>query len=108
MKVGSSRQPPRATWHRLYTTARWRKLREYHLSVEPLCRFCLEREIVEPATVVDHIVPQKGDVELFHDPDNLSSLCKHCHDSTKQRMELGQEVVTFGADGWPRGVTEKS
>jgi len=101
--MGSSRSQAASAWHRLYGTARWRTLREYHLSVEPLCRFCLEREIVEPATVVDHIVPHKGDVTLFHDPDNLSSLCKHCHDSIKQRMELGQDVVTFGADGWPRG-----
>lgn len=94
---------PRSAWQHLYKTALWRQLRQHQLVNEPLCRFCLEREIVEPATVVDHITPHKGDVVLFHNPDNLSSLCKHCHDSVKQRMELGQEVVTFGADGWPQG-----
>ena len=59
--------------------------------------------MVEAATVVDHIVPHKGDEARFHDLNNLQSLCATCHNSVKQRIELGQEVVTFGADGWPRG-----
>jgi 5-methylcytosine-specific restriction endonuclease McrA len=88
---------------RLYSTARWKRLRERQLAIEPLCQFCLEGEVIEVATVADHITPHKGDEVLFFDPDNLQSLCKPCHDSTKQRIELGQDVVTFGADGWPRG-----
>jgi hypothetical protein len=28
-------------------------------------------------------------------------LCKPHHDSEGQREDLGQAVVTFGADGWP-------
>jgi 5-methylcytosine-specific restriction endonuclease McrA len=62
---------------------------------------CIEREIVTAAEVVDHVVPHRGDEDLFFDPRNLQSLCKHCHDSTKQRIDLGQVVVTFGPDGWP-------
>lgn len=76
-------------------------MRELQLRTEPLCRFCLQREIVEAANVVDHIKPHKGDEALFFDPSNLQSLCAPCHDSTKQRIELGQDVVTFGSDGWP-------
>ena len=77
-------------------------MRERQLDSEPLCRFCLDHEDVVVATVADHITPHKGDEALFFDADNIQSLCKPCHDSTKQRMELGQDVVTFGADGWPR------
>lgn len=99
----SSHQPQRSAWQHLYRTSLWRQLRQRQLTEEPLCRFCLEQETVEPATVVDHIIPHKGNEALFFDAENLSSLCKHCHDSIKQRMELGQTVVTFGADGWPRG-----
>lgn len=89
-------------WRALYSTAKWKRLREQQLTNEPLCRFCLDREDIVVATVVDHIQPHKGSEALFYDAENLQSLCAHHHNSTKQRMELGQEVVTFGADGWPR------
>lgn len=88
-------------WRKLYGTARWHRLREHQLSAEPLCRFCLEGEDVTAATVVDHVRPHKGDMVLFFDPGNLQSLCAPCHDGIKRRMELGLEVVRFGADGWP-------
>ncbi|WP_312009777.1 HNH endonuclease [Bradyrhizobium australafricanum] len=59
----------------------------------------MQQEVVEPAKVADHIKPHRGNAELFFDPNNLQSLCAACHDSTKQRIELGQ--VGFGSDGWP-------
>ena len=31
-------------------------------------------------TVVDHIVPHRGDARLFWDEDNWQPLCKSCHD----------------------------
>jgi len=37
--------------------------------------------------VVDHIVPHRGDQELFRDPANWQALCKLCHDIDKQRSE---------------------
>lgn len=91
----------RHEWHHLYKTSRWRGLRERQLSVQPLCEFCLRTEDITAAEVVDHIKPHKGDVELFHDPNNLQSLCKHHHDSAKQMMERGKQVVTYGVDGYP-------
>ena len=33
-----------------------------------------------PATVVDHIIPHKGDMDIFWDEDNWQPLCKRCHD----------------------------
>jgi 5-methylcytosine-specific restriction protein A len=32
------------------------------------------------ATVVDHIIPHRGDEKLFWDRDNWQALCKSCHD----------------------------
>ncbi|MGU3494226.1 HNH endonuclease [Xanthobacteraceae bacterium A53D] len=62
---------------------------------------CLRSGVVEVAEVVDHVVPHKGDEELFFDRDNLQPLCKAHHDGAKQRIERGQEVVTFDERGWP-------
>lgn len=92
---------PHKPWARLYKTARWQRMRERHLSDQPLCMFCLASEDVTPATVCDHIRPHKGNEDLFFDASNIQSLCKQCHDRDKQRIELGQEVVRFGSDGWP-------
>ena len=88
-------------WRKLYNTAMWRKLRERQLMEQPLCSFCLQSDVVEAATVVDHITPHKGVIDLFASPSNLQSLCKAHHDGDKQRIEHGQAIVTFGADGWP-------
>jgi 5-methylcytosine-specific restriction enzyme A len=101
--MSTSRSPSATAWRRLYSTARWKRLRDHQLTIEPLCRFCIESDVVEAATVADHVIPHKGSEALFFDPDNLQSLCSACHSDTKQRIELGQDVVTFGADGWPRG-----
>lgn len=53
------------------------------------------------ATVVDHVEPHKGDVTLFYDPDNLQSLCKDHHDSTKAREEHGGAEIGCDKDGIP-------
>jgi 5-methylcytosine-specific restriction endonuclease McrA len=88
-------------WRHLYGRARWKALRDNQLSQQPLCAFCLRREIVEVATVVDHIILHKGDLDLFHDPDNLQSLCKPCHDRDKAAEERGKSIIYFGVDGYP-------
>lgn len=69
--------------------------------MQPLCEFCLVTEDVTAADVVDHKKPHKGDAELFHDPNNLQSLCKHHHDSAKQMMERGKKIAIIGVDGYP-------
>src|SRR5678809_56739 len=77
----------KADWHHLYDTRRWKALRLYQLGTEPLCRYCKEAGRITPACFVDHIIPHKGDVDLFFDASNLMSLCKPCHDSVKQKLE---------------------
>jgi 5-methylcytosine-specific restriction endonuclease McrA len=93
--------PDSRPWRHLYGRSRWKRLRHVQLSEQPLCVYCLTQDIVEVATIVDHRTPHKGDEELFFDPDNLQSLCKRHHDSTKQMEEHGKTVLFIGADGWP-------
>ena len=84
---------------------KWQKARETYLNrpENVLCKKCLERDRVEPATVVDHVIPHKGDVKLFWDSKNWQPLCKPCHDGAKQAEENGSRRVQIGLDGWPVG-----
>ena len=62
-------------------TAAWRKASKAFLrDVHPLCRECLKEGRYVKATVVDHIVPHRGDPNLFWDRNNWQGLCKRCHD----------------------------
>ena len=60
--------------------SRWRASRERYLRQHPLCILCMKVGKATPATVVDHIVPHRGDKQLFWDMDNWQPLCKECHD----------------------------
>ena len=58
---------------------RWQKVRKIYLRRNPLCFECLKEGRIEPATVVDHIEPHRGDNEKFWNEDNFQSLCERCH-----------------------------
>jgi 5-methylcytosine-specific restriction protein A len=61
--------------------ARWRKARMYFLTIHPLCVDCKKMDMIRQATVVDHIIPHKGNQALFWDmANNWQSLCKKHHD----------------------------
>lgn len=60
--------------------AKWREARRLFLKRNPLCQRCLKFGRLTPATVVDHIVPHRGDQLLFWDQENWQALCKSCHD----------------------------
>jgi 5-methylcytosine-specific restriction protein A len=59
---------------------KWEKERIYYLNHNPLCVQCEWIGHIVPATVVDHIIPHKRDMNLFWDRNNWESLCKTCHD----------------------------
>ncbi|MGN8738508.1 HNH endonuclease signature motif containing protein [Bilifractor sp. HCP3S3_D3] len=42
---------------------------------------------LHPATVVDHIVPHRGDPKLFWDRSNWQALCKRCHDKKTRKYD---------------------
>ena len=58
---------------------RWRRARQAFLARHPLCVMCAAAGRLEPATVVDHIVPHRGDTRLFWNKANWQSLCRPCH-----------------------------
>jgi hypothetical protein len=49
-------------WNRWYSTDRWARIKKQQLLAHALCQFCLERGIVTPAEICDHIEPHHGDV----------------------------------------------
>ena len=50
------------------------------LQRNPLCNECMKHGRLTPATVVDHVIPHRGDQKLFWDEANWQALCKSCHD----------------------------
>ena len=81
-----------AAWHRFYDLPAWQTLRGAQLIREPWCAECTRLGIRERATVVDHIRPHRGQLELFLDAGNLQSLCKLHHDqkTMRERRERGE------------------
>jgi 5-methylcytosine-specific restriction endonuclease McrA len=78
----------------LYRIKRWRDLRlEILTRAGWMCQGCAEPHLLAgkaPAPnspVVDHIEPHRGNLALFWDPSNLQAVCKHYHDTEKQRAE---------------------
>ena len=57
----------------------WKKLRQWHIENEPLCRHCRERGITRAAEEVDHIESVNSRPDLRLEPSNLQSLCRSCH-----------------------------
>lgn len=79
----------RGTAHERGYDAQWDKARLEFLDEHPLCVDHKKRGYIEVATVVDHIVPHKGDKKLFWDQNNWQSLCKSCHDRKTQSEDRG-------------------
>ncbi|TES51699.1 HNH endonuclease [Halalkalibacterium halodurans] len=73
--------------------SRWRKARVRFLKVHPLCVKCKEEDKLVKATVVDHIVPHRGDKKLFWDESNWQALCKKCHDRKTRNKDQYQEYT---------------
>jgi 5-methylcytosine-specific restriction protein A len=69
--------------------ALWNKRRHIYLIHNSLCMECLKEGRTEVATVVDHIIPHKGNKTLFWDESNWQSLCKMHHDqkTAKERCK---------------------
>lgn len=95
-----ARSAEAAAYRRLYKTARWHRIRNDQLSMQPLCQWCLEREEVTAATEVHHDGAHRGDITRFYEGPFIST-CKPCHSSRGQLEDNGKTVVRYGADGWP-------
>jgi 5-methylcytosine-specific restriction protein A len=62
---------------------RFQWMRKSFLHRHPLCAVC-----GEPATVLDHTKPHRGDPALFWDQDNWQGLCQTCHGRKTARETL--------------------
>jgi 5-methylcytosine-specific restriction protein A len=63
---------------------RWRKARAAFLKQNPMCSCCSQ-----PATVVDHMTPHRGDVRVFWDRSNWRGMCHHCHSKKTAKSDGG-------------------
>ena len=61
--------------------SKWQKASKKYLEAHPLCVKCMAVGEYTKATVVDHIIPHRGDQKLFWDRSNWQALCKKCHDT---------------------------
>ncbi|WP_336800814.1 HNH endonuclease [Kaistia sp. MMO-174] len=66
---------------------RWEKARRTFLARAPLCLGCEAVGRVEPAIIVDHVIPHGGDSDRFWDTAMWQGCCKWHHDVVKQRLE---------------------
>lgn len=58
---------------------RWEKASKRYRIEHPLCAECERKGRTAAAACVDHIVPHRGDYELFWDENNWQSMCDDCH-----------------------------
>lgn len=68
-------------------TAEWDKAAKRYIDQHPLCLGCEAVGIVVPSTLVDHVVPQRGDAERMWSVDNWQPSCRWHHDVVKKRLE---------------------
>ena len=70
----------------IYNTPRWKKLRSYKITINPLCEICEAKGIVKQTEEVHHIVPFSIDPTLAYDIDNLLSVCITCHKELHNKL----------------------
>lgn len=86
-----------------YRDPAWKRNRLEQLRKQPLCERCLTRGVYTLANVAHHVVPHKGDYNLFWNGE-LASSCESCHNIDEQRIERGGKPRSdCDDDGWPKG-----
>lgn len=77
---------------------RWDQASRGYLGKHPYCTMCAAEGKQVLATVVDHIIPHRGDSKLFWERTNWTGCCGAHHSGDKQAMEAtgrsGQATVT--------------
>lgn len=81
--------------------AQHRRARARYLAEHPWCVYCKREGRLRLATVLDHIIPHRGDLGLLRDPGNFQGLCRHHHNSLKQSSERGRPQPGCDARGRP-------
>lgn len=99
--MSDQRSATAKAYRHLYNTRAWKQIRANQLNAKPLCEWCDRQGHVVRATIVDHVIPHRGDQALFFGTDNLASLCKPHHDGAKQQEEKRGFSGEVDASGWP-------
>jgi 5-methylcytosine-specific restriction endonuclease McrA len=68
--------PPRS----IYNDWTWFKTRALKKRLQPLCEKCLAQNRLSVATIVHHKVSVEEAPHLMHALENLTSLCRPCHE----------------------------
>lgn len=102
-------------------THEWEKARAVFLAQpeNQFCVKCMDRGLLNPGTmhidgslertprriglVVNHIIPHKGNQQLFWDRSNWEPLCHDDHDIVAQREEHGRQTGAVDITGRPVG-----
>lgn len=67
----------------LYKEYKWKALSKRILQQHPYCAICGR----EDELIVHHIIPHRGNIDLFYDEENMVVVCKECH-STLTAQEI--------------------
>lgn len=81
------RDERRGSAHERGYGARWQAMRPGFLQRHPLCVASKANGVIRAATVVDHIIPHRGDMRLFWNPSNWQALSAEVHDTIKKTLE---------------------
>lgn len=94
-------------YRKWYNLPMWRARRAAQLSAEPICTRCQKEGRLTPATVANHVIPHRGNWDIFIGG-RLESLCKPHHDSDVQAEESAAlrddrrgYSTKIGEDGFP-------
>jgi 5-methylcytosine-specific restriction protein A len=83
-----ARRREHCPWLRWYDWAVWKGfhgLQGIVVRRDPVCKICNRN----PSTVADHIVPHRGNWDLFTSLSNLQGLCAACHSEKTAREDGG-------------------
>ncbi len=72
--------------------SKWRPSRAGYLSKRPLCAVCLMQGRRTP-TVIDHIVPHKGDMKLFWDSSKWQPLCARATEDSEGGWRIWEQNI---------------
>ena len=70
---------------KIYNSARWRRIRDRMLKMEPVCRLCK----INPSRIIDHITAMGLGGSVWH-TDNLQPICDDC-----DRVKRGKESAEY-------------
>lgn len=79
---------PRKKRNRLYNNT-WNRYSHAFLAINPKCFVCNAI-----STVVDHVIPHKGDEKLFTKLDNHMPLCAACHNYSTAKYDRYDPPLT--------------